>query len=80
MDLQNYTNIDIFKKTYEQRQVVEGADMIAHSHNHLGAAKEGDGYVKRAWEPYTNNMGTTVGKYLKLFEIMIGGCRPGVVY
>ena len=50
MDLQNYTNINIFQKTYEKRAVPEASNIIAHSHQHLSSgAKEADGYVKRAW-------------------------------
>jgi len=37
MHLQNYTNINIFKKTYEKLQVPENTDMIAHSHNKIEA-------------------------------------------
>lgn len=30
MDLQNYTNVNIFKKVYEKKEIVEGDNMIAH--------------------------------------------------
>jgi len=37
MNLQNYTNINIFKQAFEQTQVSTSNDMIAHSHNHTQA-------------------------------------------
>jgi len=37
MNLQNYTNINIFKQAFEQTQVATSKDMIAHSHNHIEA-------------------------------------------
>jgi Mlc titration factor MtfA (ptsG expression regulator) len=33
MDLENYTNINIFKRTYEQREVPNKDQMIVHSHD-----------------------------------------------
>ena len=64
MNLENYTNINIFKKHYEQRQVVESGDfifapgdMIEHAHNHLAAPKQQAGF-----NPYQNNEGTVIGK------------------
>ena len=30
MDLQNYTNVNIFKKVYEQKETMEKDNMIAH--------------------------------------------------
>lgn len=38
MDLQNYTNVNIFQKVYEKREVVDKDSMIAHSHNHAAEA------------------------------------------
>jgi hypothetical protein len=61
MNLQNYTNVNIFEKVYEKRETVESNNMIAHSHNH---AAEAPGIRQKAqFNPYTNNMGTTVGRY-----------------
>lgn len=61
MDLQNYTNVNIFQKVYEKREVVDKDNMIAHSHNH---AAEAPGTRKHAdFNPYTNNYGTTIGKF-----------------
>ena len=39
MNLENYTNINIFKKTYEERQVANQMNMIEHAHNTLGEKK-----------------------------------------
>ena len=58
MNLENYTNKNIFKKYYEQRQVVESGDMIEHSHNHLSGNMQ-----HRGFNPYQNNEGTVIGKY-----------------
>ena len=58
MNLQNYTNVNIFKKVYEKTQVAESVDMIEHSHNHKAAG----GPITHAFNPYTNNFGTTIGK------------------
>lgn len=33
MDLQNYTNVDIFRKVYEKRAVPEHTEMLVHPHN-----------------------------------------------
>ena len=61
MNLENYTNINIYKRTFEERQVTNSRDMIEHSHNHLGSNKEHAGF-----NPYQNNEGTVVGKSLAL--------------
>jgi hypothetical protein len=37
MDLENYTNINIYKRTFEERQVANCRDMIEQPHNHLSA-------------------------------------------
>jgi len=58
MDLQNYTNVNIFTKVYEQREIVDKDNMIAHSHNNTAAA----GPVRHGFNPYTNNYGTTIGR------------------
>ena len=58
MNLENYTNINIYKRTFEERQVVNSRDMFEHSHNHLASTKEHAGF-----NPYQNNEGTVVGKY-----------------
>ena len=59
MDLQNYTNTNVFKKVYEHREVPNKDDMIAHPAKH-STLKSGN--QMRNFNPYTNNMGTTVGK------------------
>ena len=57
MDLENYTNINIFKRTFEERQVANCHDMIEQPHNHLNGPN-----VERQFNPYQNNEGTVVGK------------------
>ena len=59
MDLENYTNINIYKRTFEEREVANSRDMIEQPHNHLAADKQHAGF-----NPYQNNEGTVVGKYL----------------
>jgi hypothetical protein len=34
MDLQNYTNVNVFKKVYEHREVPTKDEMIAHPEKH----------------------------------------------
>jgi hypothetical protein len=60
--LENYTNINIFKRCYEKKQVANQEDMIEHVHNHTQAA----GTQQRAFNPYVNNNGTTLGKSMLL--------------
>ena len=57
MDLENYTQVNIYKRTFEEKQVVTKDDMIEHAHNKLGAEKQ-----HRGFNPYQNNEGTVVGK------------------
>ena len=57
--LENYTNVNIFKRCYEKKQIVTSDDVIEHTHNHTKTAA---GNQQRAFNPYTNNMGTTIGK------------------
>ena len=58
MDLENYTNINIYKRTFEERQVANCRDMIEQPHNHLAA-----GPVQHSFNPYQNNEGTVIGKF-----------------
>lgn len=61
MDLENYTNVNIFKKVFEKREVVSQANhMISHPHHQ---PKENVQHHKGGFNPYVNNQGTTVGKY-----------------
>lgn len=62
MNLENYTNINIFKKVYENREVASSTNMIEQPH-HTRKAQEG-GYAEHAsqFNPYVNNQGTTLGK------------------
>ena len=57
MDLENYTNINIYKRTFEEREVANCHNMIEQPHNHLAPNKE-----HRGFNPYQNNEGTVVGK------------------
>lgn len=59
MDLQNYTNVNIFKKVYEQKETVDKDNMIAHPQNNIAAA---GGPIQHSFNPYTNNYGTVIGK------------------
>ena len=63
MDLQNYTNVDIFKQVYEKRDVQQHDNMIVHPHNVAKGPVQHSGF-----NPYTDNFGTTVGKY-KYFKL-----------
>jgi len=61
MDLENYTNINIFKKVFEHREVMSSKNMIEQPH-HL---REGEPVqAAQGFNPYVNNQGTTVGKQL----------------
>ena len=59
MDLENYTNINIYKRTFEEREVANCHNMIEQPHNHLAPNKE-----HRGFNPYQNNEGTVVGKWI----------------
>ena len=61
MNLENYTQKDIFKQTY-QKQYGASADhnMIAPSNNHIPRSCGEN--VQHNFNAYTNNFGTTVGK------------------
>ena len=70
---ENYTNVNIYKRTFEERQVANSRDMIEQPHNHLGSNKEHAGF-----NPYQNNEGTVVGKFLpfKLQTLPLAGGFP----
>jgi len=36
--LENYTNVNIFKRCYEKKQIATSDDMIEHTHNHTKTA------------------------------------------
>ena len=59
MDLENYTQVNIYKRTFEERKVANCHDMIEQPHNTLAAAPN----TEHRFNPYQNNMGTVVGKY-----------------
>lgn len=62
MNLENYTNINIFKKVYENREVMSSTNMIEQPH-HTRKVQEG-AYAEHGsqFNPYVNNQGTTLGK------------------
>jgi len=57
MNLENYTNVNIFKKTYEEREVTNCSNMVEQPHHTLGANVQ-----HRGFNPYQNNEGTVLGK------------------
>lgn len=60
MKLHNYTQVDIFKKTYQKEEAPEENAILDQSNGVQTVAK---GPTQRAqWNPYTNNYGTTIGK------------------
>ena len=58
MDLENYTNVNIFKRHYEEKEVMHQGNMIEQPHHHLKG-----GNIQHAFNPYQNNEGTVIGKY-----------------
>jgi len=64
MDLENYTNINIFRKVFENKEVMSSKNMIEQPH-HLN--KEGSNAQHASqFNPYVNNQGTTVGRDLRM--------------
>jgi len=62
MDLENYTNINIFRKVYENREVMSSKNMIEQPHHTRTVAEGGATQHASGFNPYVNNQGTTVGK------------------
>jgi hypothetical protein len=62
MDLENYTNINIYKKAFENKEVPSSrTSMVAQpGHTAYGPNKE----HASQFNPYVNNQGTTLGKSL----------------
>lgn len=69
MNLENYTNINIFKKTFEEKLPSNSWQVIEQPHNNLNYKNEGGVIKHEQWNPYVNNSGTTVGKYIAFFYI-----------
>lgn len=61
MQLQNYTQVNIFKEAFEQTEIPTAKNMIAHSHNHTTQAGN---YIQHQFNPYVNNEGTVLGKQI----------------
>ena len=63
MDLENYTNINIYKRTFEKKEVAHTGAMIEQPHNYIGDKVNAPGQINVAgFNPYQNNEGTTIGK------------------
>lgn len=63
MNLENYTTRNIFRETYEKTYSAGAShNMIAPSNNHIPQSTYG-GNKQHAFNAYTNNFGTTIGKY-----------------
>ena len=57
--MENYTNINIFKKVFEKREVSSAANLIEQPHHFISKPVE---HAKGGFNPYVNNQGTTLGK------------------
>ena len=57
MDLENYTNVNIFKKTFEEREVTNCRGMIEQPHHTTSGNIQHGGF-----NPYVMHNGTVVGK------------------
>jgi hypothetical protein len=66
MDLENYTNINIFKKVFENREVMSSKNIIEQPHHTRKQAEGGNVQHGSGFNPYVNNQGTTVGKYISV--------------
>lgn len=64
MDLENYTNINIFKKVFEKREVSQASHVIEQPHHLISKPVE----HKEGFNPYVNNQGTTLGKCFHIPE------------
>jgi hypothetical protein len=58
MDLENYTNVNIFKKVFEKREVSRSGNVIEQPHHKEVPKVE---HAKGDFNPYVNNQGTTLG-------------------
>lgn len=67
MHLENYTNINIFKKAFEQRDIPTSNNLVAHADNFSEGGAETSHHSQ--FNPYTNNNGTTAGKSILVAEI-----------
>lgn len=55
MDLENYTNINIFRKVYENREVMSSKNMIEQPHHTRKVAEGGATQHASGFNPYVNN-------------------------
>ena len=70
MNQENYTNINIYKKTFEQREIMTSKNIIEQpwkQSNERQAAGQ--------FNPYVNNEGTTVGKNFPFVNQICSYCR-----
>lgn len=68
MDQENYTNINIFKKVFENREVSTAQNLIAQPSKEANSIA----HQKSQFNPYVNNQGTTLGKFQLLLDIKRG--------
>jgi len=52
MDLENYTNVNIFKKVFEKREVSSIHNVVEQPHHLL---KDNTSHAKGGFNPYVNN-------------------------
>ena len=55
MDLENYTNINIFRKVFENREVMSSKNMIEQPYQTRKAAEGGAVQHASGFNPYVNN-------------------------
>ena len=66
MKLHNYTQVDIFKKAYQKDDGCEDEQILNQSNNVVSVPKGPTQHAQ--FNPYTNNYGTTIGKYPNIFN------------
>lgn len=52
MDLENYTNVNIFKKVFEKREVSQSSHIIEQPHHLISGETQ---HQKGGFNPYVNN-------------------------
>lgn len=55
MDLENYTNVNIFKKVFEKREVTRSKNVIEQPHHYDSEAGGATSHAKSQFNPYVNN-------------------------
>lgn len=73
MKQDNYTNVNIFKRAFEEREVASSKNMTVHADTMLAPTKE-----HRGFNPYQNNEGTVIGKWeLGGLKAPVRATQPG---